>query len=380
MIILHFLLGSAVMTLVVLLLTVMSEVFPNATKASHRYAAWVVVLIGFVVPFRPMIGGGLIHLALLPDSQATVPHENTIQTGMAFIGEAASVADPVAFYLAALFIWLGGVLFLLAYFTSKHVKFMRIVKRWSVDVTDESVLAVLDKVREEKSVGHIGLKKCGFVSTSMLVGFFKPLVLLPDKEFDAYELEMIFRHELVHLQRNDLFVKLLSMLVVSIHWFNPAVYLMSAQMQADCEASCDEAVLAGTGKQNRMSYAELVIEMIGTKRQFASSLSTCFYGSKRSIKKRMNAIMGSSGNLRKLKLLAVFPVLVLTVLSGSVFALSEREFVSLPAEDAVLEENPVEDWSADEADMDGAVMDVPMCGHDMLHGRHSRRGRMWRHE
>ena len=422
MLILHFLLSSAMMTLVVFLLAVTSEIFPKAITASHRYVAWMVILVGFIFPFRPFVGGGLVNLALLPNSQAALPQEGTMQVGANLINEAAATAIPFTIYSVALAIWLGGALFFLAYYVLKHVRFMRIVKRWSVDVTDEAVLAVLDKVREEKGVAPIGLKKCGFVSTSMLVGFFRPLVLLPDKEFDTYELELIFRHELVHYRRKDLFVKLLSMFAVSIHWFNPSVYLMSAQMQADCETSCDETVLAETGEQCKMSYAELIIEMIGTKRQFASSLSTCFYGSKRSIKKRMSAIMESTGRIGKLKLVVVFPVLAITVLSGSVFTLSEQEFMPAPAEDAVADEAAITMHEAiniaqqvieggvaigisfDEGQnaftlevirgsnkyfltvrSDGSVtidqtisIFEPDAHRDQYHGRHGRRGRMWR--
>ena len=375
MLILHFFLSSAVMSIVVLMLAVIWEVFPNAVGVRHRYAAWVVVLIGFIVPLRPVVGGGLVNLTILPNLRAVMAEDVTVLTQMDLVGEAAS-ALFVSPYFVALLVWLSGALFFLSYYTLKHIKFMRLVKRWGDEVTDKAVLAVLNKVREEKCVGRIRLLRCGFISTSMLVGYFKPCVLLPDKEFDIYELELIFRHELVHLRRKDLFVKLLTMVVAIIHWFNPAVYLMSAQMQSDCEASCDEAVLAETGEQNKLSYAELIIEMIGTKRQYASSLSTCFYGSKRSIKKRMNAIMEPRNG--KLRLLAVLPVLVITVLSGSVFVFTEREFVALPIEDAVLEEIPTEGNV-----MDDVTVDEAGCGlgiyHGPEHGRHNRRGRMWRH-
>ena len=334
---LHLLLSSAVMSIVVLFLAVTSEIFPNAVKASHRYAAWVFVLIGFLLPLRPVVGGGLINLALPSNNQAIPPPEAVLQPQNVFVGEAILPA-AISVYNVVLLVWLGGMLFFLAYYVLKHIRFMRIVKRWSLDVTDEAWLSLLAKVRDENGIGQIGLKKCSFVSTSMLVGFFKPLVLLPDKEFDAYELELIFRHELVHHRRKDLFVKLLSMLAVSIHWFNPAAYIMSAQMQADCEASCDERVLARAGDSEKLSYAELIIEMIGTKRQFASSLSTCFYGSKRSIKKRMNAIMEPSAKIGKLRFLVVLPVLVVTFFSGSVFAFSEQEFVPLPMNEPLFDE------------------------------------------
>ena len=367
MFIVHFLLSSAILTLVVLVLTLTTEIFPSAVRASHRYPAWVIILIGFTIPFRPIFGSGIINFTLLPNYHTALPRKDALGVESTLFGEIVSAA-PFTLYFVSVLIWLGGALFFLAYHILKHIRFMRIVKRWSEDITDKATLTVLNKVRDENGTRQIGLKKCAFASTSMLVGFFRPRILLPDKDFDAYELELIFRHELVHFRRKDLFVKLLSMFAVSIHWFNPAVYMMSTQLQADCEASCDETVIAEMGEQNKLSYAELIIEMIGTKRRFASSLSTCFYGSKRNIKKRMSAIMESSGKSRKLKLLVIFPILALTVLSGSVFALSEQEYIPVSFEDAVSDETSAEDLGVDE----------PEACHVQEHGRHNRRGRMWR--
>jgi hypothetical protein len=156
----------------------------------------------------------------------------------------------------------------------------------------------------------------------MLVGFIRPIVLLPAKDFDAEELSLIFRHELIHYKRGDLFIKLLSVLAISLNWFNPSIYLMNSAMQADCEASCDEAVLLATGGVNRRFYAELIMEMIGDKKP-ATLLSTCFYKSEQGIKTRMSAVMNGHGRMKKMAL--GFPVLLLLIItfSGSVFAFSQ---------------------------------------------------------
>jgi hypothetical protein len=121
------------------------------------------------------------------------------------------------------------------------------------------------------------------------------------------------------------FIKLLSVLAISLNWFNPAVYLMSAAMQADCEASCDETVLLAVGGESRRFYAELIMEMIGDKKP-ATLLSTCFYKSEQGIKTRMNAIMNGHGRVKKLAF--GFPVLLIIVMafSGSVFAFSQSVY------------------------------------------------------
>jgi len=158
----------------------------------------------------------------------------------------------------------------------------------------------------------------------MIVGFLNPIILLPDRTFDADELELIFRHELIHYKRGDLFIKLLSVIAVSLNWFNPAVYLMSAAMQADCEASCDEAVIADVGGESKQFYAEIVMDMIGSKRAGGTTLSTCFYGSKNGIKKRMEAIMDATGSVKKVAFSAIAVLALVIVFTGSIFAFAAQ--------------------------------------------------------
>jgi len=201
----------------------------------------------------------------------------------------------------------------------------------------------LKAVQSAKGISskNIGLKKCSFISTSMIIGFLCPVILLPEKNFDADELELIFRHELIHYKRGDLFVKLLSIIATSIHWFNPAVYLMNAAMQADCEASCDEAVLSDIGENNNQYYAELIMDMIGRKSNNRTALSTCFYGGKRGIQTRMNAIMSATGGIKKVSFSVLLTLVVLMALSVSVFAFSGSS-IQEPAPQEPYEPNVTE--------------------------------------
>jgi len=146
------------------------------------------------------------------------------------------------------------------------------------------------------------------------------VIVLPEKHFEADELELIFRHELTHYQRHDLLVKLLAVIAVSIHWFNPMVYLMYAMMQADSEASCDEAVLRDIGVENRQFYAELIMEMICGGNTARTMMSTCFYGGRRSIKRRLDAILNTTGKMKNSAYAVFTTFTLLTVFSGSVFA------------------------------------------------------------
>ena len=74
----------------------------------------------------------------------------------------------------------------------------------------------------------------------MIIGLFRPTLLLPHEGYQKIDLEVIIRHELVHFKRNDLWFKLLLVCANAVHWFNPVIYLMVREANRDIEISCDE--------------------------------------------------------------------------------------------------------------------------------------------
>lgn len=88
-------------------------------------------------------------------------------------------------------------------------------------------------------------------------GLFRPTILLPptlDLE-DRERVNCVLAHELVHLRRRDGLWKLLLLMTLAFHWFNPLVWVMTVLFQRDLEYACDEAVLAGDFGVTRPAYA-----------------------------------------------------------------------------------------------------------------------------
>jgi len=336
-----FLTTSLFMALIILTILTLSALLPKAFSPKLRYAAWIVVLVGLIIPFRPMFGNGLItfDVPYVPAAESgRQPNDvGNIAIEPPIIGEiwqGTTIYEPAAQSmlqtLSAIHVlviaWATIAIAILIYHAWRYIGFKKLLKRWGVAGKDEDTLSILQAIQAEKGIANkkIGLKKCDFVSTSMIVGFLNPIILLPDKAFDADELDLIFRHELIHYKRGDLFIKLLSVIAISLNWFNPAVYLMSAAMQADCEASCDEAVIADVGGESKQFYAEIVMDMIGSKKAGGTALSTCFYGSKNGIKKRMEAIMNASGSVKKIAFSALAVLALLIIFTGSIFAFGSQ--------------------------------------------------------
>jgi len=357
---LSFLTASLIMSLIILGMLVFIVLMPKKFSPRLRYMAWTVVLLGLVIPVRPIFGNGLISVGLTyagnpSNRQQTESFEGMVNEPQAMLGFTQDFTaqgtniqtiihteQAMSPFIILAFVWAIAALAIFVYHIWKYIGFTRIIRRWGIAVHDDLALSVFRNILEEKGIkeGKVGLKKCRFISTSMLVGFFRPVVLLPDKKYDADELELILRHELIHYKRGDIFIKLLSVIAVSLHWFNPVIYIMSNAMQADCEASCDELVLAEAGGENNRFYAELIMGMIGGRKNKGTLLSTCFYGGKRGIKIRMDAIMNGTSSVGKISFSVLFAIFIaLTMLSGSVFAFSvQREFIDGPLSSEVPQE------------------------------------------
>lgn len=336
--IVSFLLISFTMSIIALLVISLNALSLKWLNARLRYALWLVILVGLLIPFRPSIGSGFIPVPFSSFGQGEVGvfqnvihgeflieeefAQNTTSAGQS-LSTAGLASSPLTIFVS---VWSAVAIAVFAFHILQYIRFTRLLRHWGKPINDTPTLEIFQSIKKNyglKDIG-IGLMQCNFITTSMLTGFLKPIILLPEKHFEADELDMIFRHELIHYRRKDLYVKLLSVIAISIHWFNPIIYWMCGAIQTESEAACDEAVLQDIGEENRRYYAELIIEMIGHKK--TTLLSTCFYGGKKSLKRRLDSIMDTTKKMKKTAYATFLAIVMVTIMSGSVFAFSAQEF------------------------------------------------------
>lgn len=109
---------------------------------------------------------------------------------------------------------------------------------------------------------NIKLVCFGYVGSPMTSGILFPVVYFPYMEEDQPDMEScryMMRHELIHIKHYDLLVKLLSLLVIAVHWFNPLSFLLYNEISDTGEMCCDEAVLKEKGEKERKEYCELLL-------------------------------------------------------------------------------------------------------------------------
>mgnify|MGYP000120553910 CR=1 FL=1 len=309
-------------------MAVISLIYMSATPLlSKRYSAkwlyyvWLVIVIGWIIPFRPQFNAALLPVRI-PNIQTTqiIPAEYiTAGEPIMAVANEANRTSPIPLWWITASVWVIGAVGTIAYHGVRHWRFVRLVRRWSEDITALQTLNILNTLRTEMKIGtQVGLKTCFGIMGPMMIGFFRPVIFLPGAKMSSDELTFILKHELIHLKRNDLWYKVLILLATAIHWFNPIVHIMAKAIGEQCEISCDELVLQGANSEHRKRYGETVIGVVRAGAKLRTALSANFYGGKRSMKTRIFSIMDTTKKKAGITILCV--VLIATIGTGIVFA------------------------------------------------------------
>lgn len=314
--------GSCSMAIVALLYILAGTFLKEKYSAKSFYCMGICILLGFLFPFRPSISiprtmedenGRLTDLynnAVLSE-RILEPNEmnsNTLPAGI--------TAFQIIFVL-----WIVGIILIVLYYGIRHVYFVKTVKRWSIEVTEQKAQNILTEIKKQVGVKkEPELRSCSLISSPMLVHQTHPMILFPDMYLTEDELRLVIYHEMVHLGRKDLMYKKGLLLAVAVNWFNPVVYLFAKVFMQFCEMSCDEAVTEGMNEGIRCQYAKVIMRAACKEFKLNTVFSTFFDGGKKDMRDRIFAIFNNSKKQLGAGMLII--CLVLTLGSGTVFASS----------------------------------------------------------
>lgn len=158
-----------------------------------------------------------------------------------------------------------------------------------------------------------------WVSSPLLLGIFRPILLMPQWELTKEQLHNVLAHEMTHLRRNDMLYKWFVALVKCLHWFNPMVYFVSEQVNQACEISCDLSVTKHMDKKQKMSYVETILTLVAEHRPKEYALTMGMSGNKKLLKKRFLS-MKKYNNVGKR--MSVFSYVLATLLLVGALVLS----------------------------------------------------------
>ena len=162
-----------------------------------------------------------------------------------------------------LIVWIAGAVLCLSVFS---VYYVRALKRFRQSLPLESDFA-RDWLVSHAPRRKIEVRASDRIGSPLTYGVLRPVILLPsDTDLsDTKRLEFILAHELTHIRHFDSLTKVLLALAVSLHWFNPAVWVLYLFFNRDMELACDEAVVRMFGEDTRRDYALMLLELVEKK-------------------------------------------------------------------------------------------------------------------
>lgn len=314
--------------LLILLLLASRPLWKRRAGMRWQYYIWLVVLVRLLLPFAPEanLAGAIFERAEQSNAVAAAQQEMAEPelplaetTGTQPEEPALSETEPAAVQLAAApvrfslrdalelarswawLVWLLGALGLLLRKVVLYRSFAQFIRAGGTAVDDPALLDRLACLGERAGVKWpVELYVNPLVASPMLVGAFRPCIVLPTLELSDWDLECTLLHELTHCRRGDFFYKWLVQLALCVHWFNPLVYCMEREIGRACELSCDEAVVRKMDAQSRRAYGTTLLHAVAVKGGYIRPpASAALHEGKELLKERLDAISKYKKHSRK---------------------------------------------------------------------------------
>ena len=249
---------------------------------------WVNVLLWGIVAARMVFPFSIESvLSLIPSAETISPtimmeQSPSVQTGVpalnhvinpvissSFTPAPGASANPLQIWIPVLTgIWLFGIAALFLY---SAVSYWRLHRK-----VCEAVILRGNIYQSEK------------VCSPFVLGIIKPKIYLP-YHMDSREMDHVIAHEQTHIRRKDHWWKPLGFLLLTIHWFNPLMWLSYVLLCRDIELACDEKVIGKMGNAQRADYTQALVACSVDRRLIAACpLAFGEIGVKERVKSVMN--------------------------------------------------------------------------------------------
>lgn len=249
---------------------------------------WVNVLLWGIVAVRLIFPFSIESaLSLIPSAETVSPSimmetAPSVQTGVPALDQVinpvidhslspapGASANPLQIWISVMAaVWLAGAAALLLYSAISYCRLRRRVR--------EAVI-LRDNIYQSENAG-----------SPFVLGIIQPKIYLP-YSVDSGALAYVIAHEQAHIRRGDHWWKPLAFLLLTVHWFNPLLWLGYILLCRDIELACDEKVIREMGSEQRADYTQALVSCSVSRRSIAACpLAFGEVGIKERVKSVMN--------------------------------------------------------------------------------------------
>ena len=320
--------------LIVIGLIFLTSFLNKRYAAKWKYLIWIFLALRLLIPFSGANGQEVMdRMSLLKVGTNSESEENDannpIDTAMPYRGivveipaqmttpikasSEKSTADITMLDIVTLVWIIGSLIFIFVHLIS-YSHYKRQVLKNGKMIKETRILSQIFRLKCELHINRtVCVMEYDEAESPMIIGFIKPVLVLPKEQYNSEDLFFILKHELVHFKRGDVYLKLLFVTANAVHWFNPIIWIMQKEAVIDMELSCDERVTQGTSFELRKAYTETLLSMLHKQCVRKTVLSTQFYGGKKIMKKRFKNILIRNRKKNGISILICAVVLSITL-------------------------------------------------------------------
>ncbi|WP_341347600.1 M56 family metallopeptidase [Paenibacillus sp. FSL H3-0469] len=223
-------------------------------------------------------------------------------------------------------IWAAGTVSFAAWQCYAYRRFTRALERTRTLVPEDSRAAILLKsVKEQLGLtSSVRLMYTPAARSPFLAGLWRPVIYLPVQSPDNLDMEMVLRHELVHLKRKDLWFKALLLAIRALHWFNPLVYTLRNGLHTWSELACDQEVVQSMSHTERKRYGETILSVMAGPTNRPGAFYALLSGDGKQLQRRLIHMLNVKKLNRQTLFLSVAAALLIAGISTSTAALASR--------------------------------------------------------
>ncbi len=293
----NWIISSSILIIIVLLLR---QILKGRISLRIQYAVWLLVAVRLLVPIN--LGSTFLSIENYTDqikhyhlkeemSETVLPepaldNEYKVKIYDNVIPNAANTSENNQEYSSVAaekniniltVIWIVGIVAVGSIFVISNVVFNRRINSSRRKIT----------IHDCKLPVYISDK----IATPCLYHVFHPAIYLTENVAkDEKVISHTISHELAHYHQGDLYWNIIRCVCLTVHWYNPLVWLASIISRRDCELACDEAAIKELGEQDRLEYGKTLIQLTCQKPSELFLISTTMTTGKQGLKERIRLI------------------------------------------------------------------------------------------
>ena len=288
---------------------ILIKLFDRKLSAKYKCFMWIISIMFFVIPIIKIP----INIPVYNSLETSIKTNYSKITTPNVLNEKQENSTYFNVISAISIIWVCVVFGIFIMFFISNFN-LRKKLRNNFKCNDNRIWDILIKCQIELNINKkIDINVNCFCESPCIYGIMAPKIILPYSFVteDSITLEHIFRHELSHYKRMDLITNFVLLFMVTIHWFNPFVYLFFKKIRQEMELATDELALKFMNIQERKMYGMTLINLLQKCAENKNSTRIlCITDDEKNMERRIRMIKNSTGTIHR----AIFSVFVFVVI------------------------------------------------------------------